>query len=149
MNTIHEHNTTATERAVAIIIRDNKLLIFHRIKDGEEYYSFPGGSVEDGETREEAAVRELQEEMCIDIKIDKLLFSFYVSPNKQDHGRTSYFFLVTEFSGTPELGGPEKERMNDDNQFYVYWLDLDKLEETKNLYPEEARERLIEYLKKN
>lgn len=135
----HQHNTTSTERAVAIILKDSRVLLFRRVKDGEEYYAFPGGSVEDGETREEAVVRELKEEMCIDIKIDKLLFDFFVSPNRRDHGRTSYFYLVTEFQGTPKLGGPEKERMNEKDQYYVHWMKIEDIKNTKNLYPDEAR----------
>jgi len=145
----HQHNTTSTERAVAIIIRDDKLLVFHRIKDGEEYYAFPGGSVEDGETREEAVVRELKEEMCIDIKIDKFLFSFYVSPNRSDHGRTNYYYLITEFSGIPALGGPEKERHAQGDQFFIHWMSIKDIAKTNNLYTKKERDQLLEHLNIN
>ena len=37
------------------------------------FWEFPGGKIEPGETREEAIVREIKEELCIDIKADKYL----------------------------------------------------------------------------
>lgn len=46
------------KRAVGIIIKDEKLLVFHRFKEGQWYYAFAGGGVEEGETEEEAVVRE-------------------------------------------------------------------------------------------
>ena len=142
-----EKKPKSTQRAVGIVIKDQKILLLHRIKDGREYYVFPGGSVEGGETLQEAAARELKEELSIDIEIkEKPIFEVYVAPSEYDWGRTSYFFWVTNFSGNPSLGGPEKERMNEDNQYYPFWLDIDKIENTENLYPEEAREKLLKYL---
>lgn len=135
------------KRAAAFIIKDKKILLFHRIKDGREYFVFPGGGVEEGETTEEALIRELKEELCIDAKIDQFLFEIFVPKNAHDDGRTSYFYLVTSFSGTPELGGPEKEKMNINNQYYPYWTEIENIENMDNLYQEEAKEKLIEYLK--
>lgn len=39
-----------------------------RIKDSEEYYVFPGGGVEEGESSDEALEREIKEELSFDIK---------------------------------------------------------------------------------
>lgn len=36
-------------------------------------WEFPGGKIESGETREQAIVREIKEELTIDIKVDKYL----------------------------------------------------------------------------
>jgi 8-oxo-dGTP pyrophosphatase MutT (NUDIX family) len=35
-------------RAVGIIIKNNKILLIHHIKDGKEYYVSPGGTIEEG-----------------------------------------------------------------------------------------------------
>ena len=43
-------------RAVGIIIKNNKVLLIHRIKDGGEYYVFPGGAIEEGESSKEAVI---------------------------------------------------------------------------------------------
>ena len=57
----------------AIIIKDNKLVVLfrRRIRDGKvvEYYSLPGGGLEEGETLEENVLREVNEELGIEIKI--------------------------------------------------------------------------------
>ena len=62
-------------RVVAAIIRkENKIFATQRgygdFKDGWE---FPGGKVEDGETPEEAIVREIKEELGADIIVKKFL----------------------------------------------------------------------------
>jgi len=35
--------------------------------------------------------------------------------------RKEYWFLIKSFTGTPELGGEEKERMIDENQYMSIW----------------------------
>ena len=57
----------------AVIIEDNKLLVFFRRKLVNNkmitYYALPGGHVEGNETLEETVIRELKEEMNLDIEI--------------------------------------------------------------------------------
>lgn len=130
------------KRAVGVIIKDNKILILRRIKNGEEYFVIPGGSVEKGESVKEAVVREMKEELSLDITIDRLLFKLPIPTNEHDSGRMSYFYLVKKFRGTPKLGGPEKERMNENNQYYPEWKELNQLKELTNLYPEEAKDKI-------
>lgn len=61
------------EVVAAIIINNNKILCVQRGDNKREYiafkYEFPGGKVEIGETREEALVREIKEELGIEITI--------------------------------------------------------------------------------
>jgi len=33
-------------KSMAIIIKDEKILLLHRINHGKEYYAFPGGGIE-------------------------------------------------------------------------------------------------------
>ena len=54
-------------RAAAIIIRDGKVLLFHRQKPGRDYYILPGGGVELEESFEEACIREVKEETGLDV----------------------------------------------------------------------------------
>ena len=62
------------QRAVGVIIKENKILLMRRMKNGQEYYVFPGGGVKEGESTETAIIREIKEELSLDAKIDKLLF---------------------------------------------------------------------------
>ena len=59
------------EVVAAVIIQDGKVLCVQRPKHVKEYISlqweFPGGKVELGENREEALVREIQEELAAEI----------------------------------------------------------------------------------
>ncbi len=52
-------------RAVAVVVRAGCLLVIKRHFAGRDYAVLPGGSVESGETFEQAAVRELHEETSI------------------------------------------------------------------------------------
>lgn len=52
------HSTRPSARA--IIMRDGKLALVHNGK--RDYYMFPGGGVEAGESHEEALIREVREE---------------------------------------------------------------------------------------
>ncbi len=53
-------------KAAGILIRDKKLLV-ERSK-GKEYIIAPGGSIELGETAEEAVIRELMEEFGVTVR---------------------------------------------------------------------------------
>ena len=52
----------------AIIFKDNQVILIYRKRDNQEYYVFPGGKVEPGETLEEALIREWKEECGIIIE---------------------------------------------------------------------------------
>lgn len=123
-------------RVVGIIIKDGKILLLRRVKNGQEYYVFPGGGMEEGETQEEALRREMKEETSLDIVNPEKIFEI------DNRGVIEIYYLITEFTGTPEIGGPEKERMNEQNQYYPEWLGLLNAAELKNLFPREAVAKL-------
>ena len=56
----------------AIIKKDNKILATQRgYGEFEGLWEFPGGKIEEGETKEEALVREIKEELNADIIVEK------------------------------------------------------------------------------
>ena len=62
--------------SAAIIINEDKILIAQRgYGDYKGYWEFPGGKREAGETGEAAAIREIKEELNLDIKIDDFLIT--------------------------------------------------------------------------
>lgn len=130
------------ERASAVIIRDSKVLLIHRVLPNEEYWTFPGGGIEDTESAEEAVIREVAEETnlrvlsCrkifedIDIKIDRL----------------NHFFLCETSDGDISLvGGPEALIQSADNQHIPVWVDIDKIPDTK-LVPASAKIKFIDFI---
>lgn len=125
-------------RAGAFIIDNEKILLIHRFFQGREYYVIPGGGVEEGETIEEAAIREIKEETNLDAKLNKHVFEFYNEFDK----RVNHFFLVTEFTGTPELGGPEAKRNSEEDTYILEWHNLSELEKI-NLVPKIVQEKLV------
>lgn len=149
------------ERAVGIIVKDNKILVFRRIKESNRYFAFPGGGVEEGETAKAAVLREMKEELCIDAKIDKFLFTvsieqknnnlFHIEAGKGATGysRDQLFYLIKDFKGIPQLGGPEKERSSKTNQYHIEWIPFSSIEKTVDLYPIEGRDKLAELIKEN
>ena len=63
---------TFNYRVGAIIIHDGKLLLMHN--EEEPYYYTVGGRVHFNETTEETVVREVREEIGVDLQIDRFLF---------------------------------------------------------------------------
>ncbi len=60
--------------ARAIIIEGDKLLVMYRNKHGDEYYTLVGGRLSEGETPEQALVREIKEETGLVVTAAKLVF---------------------------------------------------------------------------
>ena len=114
------------ECARAITFIDNKILLIerHRLDNGEmlHYFTIPGGGVEDDEDYPITAIRETKEETCCDIEIVKPLIV-------EDYGEgICHWFLGKYVSGTPTLGGEEKERNNPNNSFKVVLIPFDELD---------------------
>lgn len=138
-----EHKDIKRIRAVAILIKDHKVLLIHR-KNEKEYFTFPGGGVEEGESIEQAVIRELLEETTIKAKINKLLYRHIY-----DNGSEQFFYLCDYISGEPKLdeNSIEKIKMREGKEFYnPLWV---KLEELKDLllYPLEIKDLLIKDFK--
>lgn len=62
-----------TELAGNLIIEDGKILLLYR-KD-EQHWEVPGGKVEEGESPTEAAVREAEEEIGVEVELRKPFYS--------------------------------------------------------------------------
>jgi ADP-ribose pyrophosphatase YjhB (NUDIX family) len=141
-----ENNLTWTktldrDRACGIIIQDGKVLLIHRIRKDREYRVLPGGSVETDETIEEGLNREMREELGIEVKEKRFLFKI------ENAGRFEHYFIITTYQGEiKEIGGPEKEHMNDENQYIFEWIALSNISDVPNLYPLGVAAKLQEFL---
>lgn len=134
-------------RAGGLLISNGKLLLMHRIKEinGKinEYYVVPGGGIEDGETIEEATIREMREETGTDIHVLDTKPSYMF-----DNGDgIQYFSLVKQIGGIIGTGnGPEFSSPDYANRgkYNLEFIDLKDIIAGKiNLVPESIKEELI------
>ena len=128
------------KRVVGIIIKGGKILLMRRIRNGREYFVFPGGGIEGNESLENGVAREIKEEFNLDVKINKFLFQI------ENRGRQEFYFLIEKFSGVPKISGDEKKRMNESNQYYPVWKDLEEIPNLSNLHPKEAKQKVKEMI---
>lgn len=72
------------ELAGAILLdKSGKILLMHRNTEELKQWELPGGKLEENESPEQAAIRELKEELDVDVKIIKYLgFKEFVDDNR-------------------------------------------------------------------
>lgn len=138
MGEVWKTNLIGQDRVSAIIFRGDKLLLIHRIRPEREYWVLIGGSIEDGETHEQALVREVLEECSLEAQEYRFLFTI------DNAGRAEHHYLVTLFDGEPILGGPELERHSPDNQYLLTWVSKEELSAIEQFFPEAAKEKILE-----
>lgn len=109
----------------AIIVRDGALLVMHRNKFGNEYYTLLGGGIDPGETPEQSLVREVHEESGYTITSAKLVF---VEEAGDPYG-TQYVYYCEANGGHPQLGAHSEEAklFAYGNQHTPVWLPIEQL----------------------
>jgi ADP-ribose pyrophosphatase YjhB (NUDIX family) len=93
--------------ASVAVFRDGKVLLATRTKPpADQLWSLPGGKVEAGETLEQAALRELEEEVGVRARI--IGFNRHVEIFGRDaRGTVSHHFVVASFVGEWLSGEPQ------------------------------------------
>jgi len=93
------------EVVAAIILNQNKILCMQRPKSDKIYisckYEFPGGKIEAGETKTEALMRELYEEMKLSVDISEEDFFMTVNHAYPDFELTLHCYICRV--DTPEF----------------------------------------------
>ena len=84
-----------------LILQNNKLLICQRpnFKDHPLKWEFPGGKIKNDETNEEALIREINEELSINILNHEELISYNFDYKDLNKKVFIYFYLVNNFTG--------------------------------------------------
>ena len=129
-------------RTVAVLVKDNKILV-QRDKGGKEY-ALPGGHVKIGETLEDGLIRETMEEMGVQIKCNRLLWSeecFWEWNGTQAHN-IAFYYLIELVGGSdiPDTG--EFVSHKDNCNVVLGWIPIEKLAEV-TIYPEFIKGQIL------
>lgn len=125
------YNLNFKFRVSGIVINDNKVLFVDM--DDSGFLCLPGGYVELGETTETACLRELNEEVGKNFKVEKycgVIENFFKNKfNKYMHEISFYYMLTT----TDELDTTDFIIMENDKGNIVKlnfkWIELDKIDD--------------------
>ena len=115
-------------RVVAAIIEREDGFIFATQRGYgtyKDWWEFPGGKIDPGETPEQALVREIKEELDTDIRVGEYLIT--VEHDYPEFHLTMDCFMCEILSGTLTLIEHEAARwLPVDNMWQVKWLEADK-----------------------
>lgn len=126
-------------RAGIILIEDGKLALMERHKQGRHYFAFPGGGVDEGETEEQAAVREAHEELGIHVEVVQLAAEVL-----REGRRKQVYFLVQRTGGEFGTGtGEEYDEPDEINgTYHPMWMPLEDVVK-ENVVPRELAELTV------
>ncbi len=117
----------------AIVRKQSQILLIRRANTGymDGMYSLPAGHVEARESSSSAIIREIKEEIGIDVLVEKLKFVHvtHAMSDNRDHERVHFFFEITQWSG--DLHNAEPSKCDE-----LKWFDINKL--PPNIAPEVA-----------
>ena len=110
----------------AIIQSDSEILLVKRKHAPfKGYLALPGGFVNEGESVEEAAKREIKEETSLDIDLVDIL-GVYSDPNRDPRGH----IMSTVFIGKISHDNEKIEALAQDDAAEVAWIALEEVDST-------------------
>lgn len=134
-------------RVAGIVPMKDGFAFMHRVgvikrKDYQEYYTFPGGGLEEGETPEEGTIREIKEEFGINVKIIKKLYEM----KSEKFNQKEIFFLCEYIDG--EFGTGDGPEFNNDPKYIdsgKFLPEIIKREDVKDLLllPHEIKDKFV------
>jgi mutator protein MutT len=134
-------------RAGIVLINDNKVALIERHRAGLDYFVFPGGGVDEGESPEQAAVREAMEELGIEVAIKQKVAQVQLGKKSRQ-----VYFLVEQTGG--EFGTGTGEEFTDADprhpQQGIYipiWMPIDELPQHTNVYPADVSRLVVRSMK--
>lgn len=113
-------------RAVAVLIENDAVALIERHRAGRHYFTFPGGGVDAGETPEQAVVREVKEEIGMQVTIIKPVAEIWYKGNRQ------VYYLVRATDGVFGAGKGEEytdPRPDDPNvgTYHPLWMPVSEI----------------------
>ena len=112
---------------VAAIIKENEKYFVTQRGYGEYkgWWEFPGGKIENGESKEEALKREIREELATEIEIDRFITT--VQFDYPEFHLIMHCFICHITAGQPQLLEAKAAKWLDKNDLAsVEWLPADR-----------------------
>ena len=133
-------------RACAIILKDSKILAMH--DERSPYFYLPGGRVSLHETAEQAVLRELKEELCIDAEIIRPLWlnqSFFTEVVHQERFHEICLYFLIDASKTGLFSRGESFTLYEGKHTNKFeWLEIERLRD-EYFYPNFLKEKIFNF----
>ncbi|MGG3280099.1 NUDIX hydrolase [Paenibacillus solani] len=136
-------------RVAGIAIHNNRILLHTTEKD--DFWNLPGGRVEFNESTDQTIIREIKEELDIEVQMNKLLFvneDFFDYEDKHYH-EIGFYYLI-DFPEGHEVVKKDGEfkGIEDNGKLIFKWFSLDELKGL-NVYPEILKTELMKWKDQN
>lgn len=119
------------DRSQSMVIRGKRILLVEHQLFGRDFFNLPGGGIEENETPEEAALRELEEECQVKGTLIRPLTVEF----KPDLESRVYTFLVEiPEDAVPQKGIDPELPANEQSIVDVKWMRLDEIAERDRAY---------------
>ena len=119
------------DRSQSMVIRGNRILLVEHQLFGRDFFNLPGGGIEENETPEQAALRELEEECQVKGTLVRPLTVEY----KPDLESRVFTFLVEIPEDAVAKAGIDPELPADEQSIIgVKWMRLDEIAERDRSY---------------
>ena len=119
------------DRSQSMVIRGNRILLVEHQLFGRDFFNLPGGGIEENETPEQAALRELEEECQVKGTLVRPLTVEY----KPDLESRVFTFLVEIPEDAVAKAGIDPELPADEQSIIgVKWMRLDEIAERDRAY---------------
>jgi mutator protein MutT len=112
------------QRSAAILIENDQIALIERHRRDRHYFVFPGGGLEEGETPEQALLREVEEELGVCVSIQQLVVEVWY------HGVPQSYYLVRTTSGEFGKGRGEEYTQPQPPEVGTYhpmWMPVSKI----------------------
>ena len=97
----------AADAIIELADKPNRPIVLIERKNPPYGWAIPGGFMDVGERLEDAAIREMKEEVCLDVTL-KALLGMYSDPKRDDRGHTVTAVYVAEATGEPQAADDAK-----------------------------------------
>ena len=107
-------------RSAVLITKNHQILLIERRKAGQPaYYVLPGGGIEAGETPQQAAIREMKEELGVNIAI--------VRADQDSAADRETWIVRASLKGDAQPMWQEHHKQSPDNQYRAIWIPFQEL----------------------